>query len=231
MNQPICVVFAGRQGLDDVESRYSIARIPEVSAYLREAQAFFDNIKTVDHNIDLFSFLNSSDNDFSMRPKLRSLVAAIVQVGLFQRYTKFYGNPSFMVGNNNGASALNVCSQACSFTEMLESSPYTQQLMKTNEEFETETILQDLRLSGLSLEEYGLVKRNGAEFENVTSSTKNCYGLLKKLQQDQQVEQFIHIGPHFDFRQSEFEKVGMTDFSLCNSVDMDPILNSFWKTA
>ena len=109
MNQPICVVFAGRQGLDDVESRYSIARIPEVSAYLREAQAFFDNIKTVDHNIDLFSFLNSSDNDFSMRPKLRSLVAAIVQVGLFQRYTKFYGNPSFMVGNNNGASALNVC--------------------------------------------------------------------------------------------------------------------------
>lgn len=231
MNQPVCVVFAGRQGLDNNESRYSIARIPEVSACLREAQSFFDNLSGIEKNIDLFSFLSSSDSEFAMQPQLRSLVAAIVQVGLFRRYTKFYGSPDFMIGNDNGASALNVCSGTCSLTEMISASPFTKKQLKMRKDSGPHSLIEDFTLSGLSLEEYSVLKRSETDYSKVQWPTKNCYGILKNLQQEFQVEQFIHIGPHFDFRSVEFEKAGLTDFSMTNSTEMDPILNSFWKTA
>ena len=119
-----------------------------------------------------------------------------------------------------------------SLIEMISQSPFVQNLVQEDSSmFSGQETLEDTTLTGLCLEEYGLVKQSDGQFNTVHWPTKDCYGLLKNLQLDYQVEQFIHIGPAFDFRIQDLEKKDLRDIALSNSIDMDPILNSFWKTA
>jgi hypothetical protein len=79
------VVFSGRNGLDFNDLRMGALRIPEVSLRLREAQAILDQNGI---EIDLLNVITSDDEYFFRNIKLKSLMAAVVQVGLFDRYLK-----------------------------------------------------------------------------------------------------------------------------------------------
>ena len=69
--QSLCLVFAGRRGLDEFSSRQSVGRIPEVSHKLKEAQAFFDSIRNKKWSVDLFSALQAPDDEFAAKQHLR----------------------------------------------------------------------------------------------------------------------------------------------------------------
>jgi hypothetical protein len=122
------LVFSGRNGLDFIELRSGVLRIPDITLRIREAQKILDMpIVTPEGDIeptrvDLMNVISSDDEMFFRNIQMKSLASAIVQVGLFDRYMKTQKRPDFMVGNSNGDSAMMVCSGRMSFREMVESS-------------------------------------------------------------------------------------------------------------
>lgn len=114
------VVFAGRNGLDFLELRLGSVRIPEVSLRIREAQRIFDGLDI--ERIDLLSATTTEDDSFFRNIKIKSLLAAIVQVGLYDRLLKTQRAPDVLVGSSNGDSALLVCARQMTFEEMIRGS-------------------------------------------------------------------------------------------------------------
>ena len=231
MLQQRCVVFAGRRGLDQAGLRQSVARIPEVSRKLKLAQILIDKVQEAKGHIDLFSALNASEGEFASKQSLRALMAAIVQLGLYERYARFYGQATFLVGNTNGVSAISTISGTHSFEEMVENSSFYKELIESKDLPEQQQMMgQALTLTGLSLEEFGVYSNQEGNFEKQDWGTQDSYQIMSQLYQDHQVEQFVHVGPHHEFRVQEMSKRKIYEFSLWNSVELDPILNSFWKT-
>lgn len=224
-------MFAGRRGLDQVQLRQAVARIPEVSQKLKLAQLLIDKVQGHRGHLDLFSILHASDGEFSSNQNLRALLAAIVQLGLYDRYVRFYGQPTFLVGSVNGVSALTTTAGVESFEEMILTSKFYEQMAARQDEPEPMTMGHSLTLSGLSLEEFAVFAADQNQFVKQDWGTQDCYQLLSQLYQDYQVEQFVHVGPNHEFRDQEMAKRKIFEFSLGNSIELDPILNSFWKTA
>lgn len=120
------VVFAGRNGLDFLELRLGAVRIPEVSLRIREAQRLLDGMEA--ERIDLLGATVSEDESFFRNIKVKSLLAAIVQVGLYDRLVKSQRAPDVLIGNSNGDSALLVCAGQMTFEQMITSSSALQTL-------------------------------------------------------------------------------------------------------
>ena len=188
--QSVCLLFAGRRGLDDYNLRTSIIRVPEVSQKIKSAQLIFDH---KENSIDLYSYALSSDTDYSDRPQLRVLVSEIVQIGLYERYIKFRHKPQFMIGKMNN-SALKVCSGKMSFQEFVINSDFFQQLNNIS------NLNESTRLSGLKLEEYSSVYLKDNRYEDYNAQSKDCYSIIHEIGNDNIINQYIHIGPCIDFR-------------------------------
>ena len=219
--QSVCLLFAGRRGLDDFSMRSSIVRVPEVSQRLKRAQSIFDQ---TGKPVDLFAFAQASDTEYANLPNLRVLLASIVQIGLYDRYIKFRNPPTFMVGKTNGSSALDVCTQKITFDEFITSSDFFLEITNVEDIDSSKTTL-----TGLRLEEYGAVILKDGTYTPFQSNSKDCYSIIQELGSESIISQYIHIGPCFDFRQPELEKNGMSYLSIMNSIDTDPMLSSFWK--
>jgi hypothetical protein len=117
---PTGVIFAGRSGLDFLELRLGVVRIPEVSRRIREAQSILD--QTDYERIDLFNAIVTEDEAFNRNIKMKSLLAAIVQVGLYDRYRRTQKQPDVLIGNSNGDSALMVCVGQMKFEDLVRQS-------------------------------------------------------------------------------------------------------------
>lgn len=125
-SQATGVVFAGRNGLDFLELRLGVVRIPDVSLRIREAQAILDSLEV--ERVDLLSAAITEDDSFFRNIKMKSLLATIVQVGLYDRLLKTQRPPDVLVGNANGDSALLVCAGQITFEQMIKSSSALQHL-------------------------------------------------------------------------------------------------------
>ncbi|MCJ8276137.1 MAG: hypothetical protein HRT44_10760, partial [Bdellovibrionales bacterium] len=120
--QSVCMIFAGRRGLDDYNMRTSIVRVPEVSQRIKQAQFILDQSGLT---VDLYSFAQLSDTEYSNQPQLRVLLSGIVQIGLYDRFIKYRNKPQFMLGKVNGCSALDVCTSKMTFEEFVQSSAFS----------------------------------------------------------------------------------------------------------
>ena len=129
-SQATGVVFAGRNGLDFLELRLGVVRIPDVSLRIREAQSILDSLDV--ERVDLLGATITEDDSFFRNIKMKSLLASIVQVGLYDRLLKSQRPPDVLVGNANGDSALLVCAGQMTFEEMIKSSSVFQ-LLKPRE--------------------------------------------------------------------------------------------------
>lgn len=129
------VVFAGRNGLDFLELRLGSVRIPEVSLRIREAQRIFDGLDI--ERIDLLGATVTEDESFFRNIKVKSLLAAIVQVGLYDRLLKTQRAPDVLVGSSNGDSALLVCAGQMTFEAMVRSSAALKTLTPVSKRDET----------------------------------------------------------------------------------------------
>lgn len=119
-------VFAGRNGLDFLELRLGTVRIPEVSLRIREAQRILDGQEV--NRIDLLGAIVADDDSFFRNIKLKSLLSAIVQVGLYDRLLRSQRAPEVLLGAANGDSALLVCAGQMTFEQMILQSPALQTL-------------------------------------------------------------------------------------------------------
>ena len=225
--QAVCLLFAGRRGLDDQNTRFSILRIPEVSRRIKEAQHTLDSLLEGRNLIDILAYVQSPDEEFNERQNLKSLVSAIVQIGLFDRYVRYRSRPQFLVGRSNGCSAMFVCAERQSFSDFIIQSDFYREISKV-----TPINKDHMKLSGIKLEEFGVLKWNGeGQYYDHTLDSKEAATILQELSQNNQINQCIHVGPHYQFHLLEIEKRGLLDISSMSSIDIDPILSSFWRTA
>ena len=225
--QNICLLYSGRRGLDDITTRSSVLRIPEVSRKLKEVQKILDEILGSNLRADLFSFINSTDSEFNANPSLKALISATIQIGLFERFVKYRSRPQFLVGPINGNSAMKVCAGVQNLRDFIEQSDYCKEntLMARYTQ-------QGIKLAGMKLENYGALMWNPDGFyQSIETEHKNAAQIVEELTFSNLLTQCVHIGPHYEFRKEEFEKAGLNTLASMSSIEVDPILNSFWKSA
>jgi hypothetical protein len=225
--QQVCLLFAGRRGLDDFLTRQSVLRIPEVSRKIKTVQDELDRQVGQTGAYDLLSHTISSDEEFSGHPELKALIACTVQMGLFDRFIKFHSRPQFLVGSINGASALKVCAQGVDISGFISASELISKHLNPQQEVAT------TQLTGMSLEEYGVYQWNSelGAYQEWETSSKDATRIIEGLNQDNLINQCIHVGPCFDFHRQAFSRLGLDQVPSMSSVEMDPILSSFWKSA
>lgn len=270
-------IFAGENGLDFLELRLGVIRIPEVSRRVREAQSIVDSLPV--EPIDLFCFLESPDDVFFKNNELKTLLSAIVQVGLFDRYTQTSGMPSALMGKLQETSALLVCSGQKEFRDLVESSAAVKKLapklhIVTEFEADTEVVASALASKGfesaatkmacelpvsgyyLPLEPIATKDESAAVTDETFQvffrtdlsalderaqlksfepgpQTTEIKKLLIDLIEHQQVFHFVNIGPGDLFEPVFYKELsymlGVPDITMINSVDLDPMLNWFWR--
>jgi hypothetical protein len=277
------VVFAGRNGLDFWELRLGAVRIPEVSMRIREAQRILDRLEV--ERVDLLGSTVSEDESFFRNIKIKSLLAAIVQVGLYDRLVKSQRVPDVLIGNSNGDSALLVCAGQITFEQMITTSAALRTLqprpsveaVKSTESglatvsllplgnwgggagaianapgasmpllpgvsavhaFDSESsdsLISTLpSLAGVSLTEYrAFVRAEDGGMVEVGQPVMDMKRLVSEVVEHQAVTRFINIGPALAMANSEYEIIGETagayEVTIIDSIDLDPMLNWFWK--
>lgn len=228
------VVFAGRNGLDFSELRSSVLRIPEVTVRIRQAQSVLDTLDLP--KVDLFNVISSDDEGFYRNIKLKSLAAAVVQIGLFDRMCKTQRRPEYMIGNSNGESAMLVCAGLQSFDEMVTAAmqPDAPTSMPAQSNLLPMPGIAAPLLSGLSLTEFRAVEaiqtEQGLIYGLLPESSMEIKKVAEALHQERGVNRFISIGPAAALRLSDYQDLGSEDVESLDSIEMDPMLGWFWKS-
>ena len=274
-SQSTGVVFAGRNGLDFLELRLGAVRIPEVSLRIREAQRLLDTLDV--ERVDLLGATITEDEAFFRNIKIKSLLASIVQVGLYDRLLKSQRAPDVLVGNSNGDSALLVCAGQMTFEQMIKTSAALQTLQprEANDPVKSAatpgTVVQIAlpsgnspnsvlspglaapllpglassdgmesgvatlpSLSGVSLTEFrAFVRAEDGGMVEVGQPVMDMKRLVTEIVEHQNVSRFINVGPALAIPVNEYEMIaeaaGADEVTIIDSIDLDPMLNWFWK--
>lgn len=225
------VVFSGRKGLDFFELRTGVLRIPEVTVRIREAQKLLDDKALT--SIDLLNTVSSDDESFFRNIKLKSLLATIVQVGLFDRFIKSQRRPDYLVGNSNGDSALLVCAGQITFKQMVEAS----QALETLTSSDKSTVLSIAPaplLTGISLTEYQALEvepqDNGTYlYRPAREGLMDLRKIVSILHHEDKVTRFVNIGPASSLQATDYKNLGNDEIESLDSIELDPMLGWFWR--
>ncbi len=221
------IVFSGLNGLDIEVERRAVARIPEVSIKIKEAQNLIDKIPHQDHHedLDLMSYMNSSNEVFLKNIKVKSLLASIVQLGLYERYRKNNPEPAFIVGNSSGDSALNVVTGRRSFKEMVLESQVVMDLMPADSLETVAGLGQNVVLSGITLTEYDFaVLDESGVYKRVLEKYMNFNELFDEMVEEYEVRRFVNIGPSNTLINESMKNDSFIDLELADVIEMDPLL-------
>ncbi len=231
------IVFSGRNGLDFIELRTSVLRIPEVTIRIRQAQAILDTLELP--KVDFFNVISSDDEHFFRNIKLKSLAAAVVQIGLFDRYVKNQRRPDFMIGNSNGDAAMLVCAGLMTFEDMVRGSQAVDVLRPQNviplgAPTSTEMVLRAAPLlAGLSLSEFRSLEavqtETGLSYAPCGEGAMDIKKIVSVLNTERGVERFVNIGPAAAVRGSEYKAIN-EDIESLDSIELDPMLGWFWRS-
>lgn len=248
------VIFAGRNGLDFLELRFGAVRIPEVTLRIREAQRILDGLEI--ERIDLMGSIIVEDDSFSRNSKLKALLASIIQVGLYDRLLKTQRAPDVLVGPAVGDSALMVCAGQISFENFVVSSEALQTL-RSRDAAPLAPVQDGLLPMGLaggiglplpaiqaplvmttlasmnSTEYRAYVRSEDGGFVEVGQPVMDIKKLLAEVVEHQMVQRFINVGPAAVISAQDCEQIaesaGTDEVTVIDSIDLDPMLNWFWK--
>lgn len=230
------VVFSGRNGLDFIELRTSVLRIPEVTIRIRQAQAVLDTLELP--KVDFFNVISSEDEHFFRNIKLKSLAAAVVQIGLFDRYVKNQRRPDFMIGNSNGDAAMLVCAGLMTFEDMVRSSQAVETLRPQNviplgaPTSTAMVLLAAPLLAGLSLTEFrsfeAVQTETGLTYAPCGEGAMDIKKIVSALNSERGVERFVNIGPASGIRTADYKAIN-EDIESLDSIELDPMLGWFWR--
>jgi hypothetical protein len=221
------IVFNGINSLDFQDVRSNVTRIPEVIARIRHAQNIWDEKQTA--HFDLLNFICAEDKGFFNNIHLKSLASAVVHVGLYDRYLRFYKTPDFFVGNFNGDSALKVACGLMTFEELVEASakalnPDTTLRWTLVKENSAEPVL-----AGISLTEYAAFrKRSDGTFERLELPRVDVRKIVHSLIEENGLKKVINIGPGNTMISRTTDDLILEDVQILESIDLDPMLNWFW---
>lgn len=206
-------------------------RIPEVSMRIRQAQTILDSMGLPP--VDLFAVLSSDDEGFFHNIALKGLLAAIVQVGLYDRYIDSHPAPEFLVGSTNGDSALLFALGRISFEGMVRNSQAIPTLGPSDQVVSLAVFPVPL-LSGLSLVEYGAFEAKPNDlgttsYDLIQNTSMELKKIISSLHTDHGVSLFINFGPGSPLRISDYRMFGTGDLEAIDSIELDPMLSWFWR--
>lgn len=228
----LAYIFAGRNGLDQAAARANVLRIPEVSLRVREAQTLLDQVDLP--RLDLHTYISADDDTFLRNIKLKSLAAAIVQVGLYERALKYQTRkPDILAGNSNGDSALNVVAGRQNFQALVQRglalmgprSPEDAVAQRPNG-LEAAPLL-----AGLGLAEYEALTLQNSSVKTVRTGDMDFKKLMQVLIDEQGVDTFVTIGPCPPLVAKELVEHSSGNITLLDSIELDPMLTWFWRSA
>lgn len=213
------VVFNGLNALDFHDVRFNVIRIPEVSFRVNQAQSIWDC--TDQPGFSFFNFLTAEDSVYLSNIKLKSLAAAVVQVGLYDRYLRNFRRPQYLIGSTNGDSPLHVAVGKISFEEMVHNSMALSSPRPL-------VIADQPLLAGISLTEYGVYRLGEQGVEDVEVDRMDINKLVQRMIDDHNVQKFINIGPGNLLLNEIHQQLALSEVQILESIDLDPMLSWFW---
>ncbi len=229
MNSPnVAVVFAGPSALYQADVRLGLLRIPEVTQRLREAQASFD--KWSSKTIDLRAYLLADDREFLAQTKLKSLLVALIQTALFDRWSKFHSKPNYLIGNSNLESALQYVAGRKSIDDLVRQSSF---LSSREPEVINEKIQNNLPvLGGLELTEYeiSILNHSTQKYISIRQHEMDALRLFAYMADQLPIDQIVNFGPGCPLF-SNYNKILIEKkIQILDSIALDPMLTWFWTS-
>jgi hypothetical protein len=213
------IVFGGVQSLDFPEVRSAVTRIPEVAARIREAQLAWDIV--VADDTCLFHKISSDESARYLNREVRLVLAAAVQLGLFDRYLRNNKMPEMLVGDIRNFSAVSVASKTNTFKELVSAI--------CGQGNETDFGVLPV-MNGSQLPEYQAFQKRGDSYEASNISGDGLNSILPQLAQEKSIRRLIAVGPGPLSLSKELEYGALSDVICLESIDMDPMLNWFWPS-
>lgn len=222
-----CVVFNGHNSLDFQDVRFNVIRIPEVMKRIQQAQEIWDQQDVA--GFDLANFMASEDRLFLGNIKLKSLAAAIVQIGLYDRYVRYHSVPDFFIGSSTGDAPVFVAVGRQDFSDMVRESA----ALRVARPIAPVQLADDPQLSGMSLAHYAAfqnMEENGKyAYTELDGDGRDIHRVVLKILEEHEVKRFVNIGPG-NLLLSRFRpELEMVDIQVLESIDMDPMLSWFWS--
>lgn len=219
------VLFANTGVLDFLELRTSIVRIPEVIAKLKDAQTFLD--RAIKDAPDLIQFITSDDQVFWSRKRIRQIAVGIVQLGLYDRYVKRYGEAAHLLASDKEENPVQVLSGKMRLGEYV-----INLAMREDDKKDKVVNMEDQALlsKGISMPDFQLFQRDQeGYFVLVEEGKKQALNdLLMKLRDEKNTKQFVNIGPGQSISGSALNELVDKELNIMESIDLDPMLSWFW---
>lgn len=228
------VLFANTGVLDFLELRTSIVRIPEVIAKLKEAQVFLD--RAMKEAPDLIQFLTSDDQKFWASDKIRQITVGVVQLALYERHKKNYGEATHILAMDKDDSPVQVLSGKMRLGEYIINLAMKEEKNKDNKVTEMPAEAPFLS-KGISMPDFQLFTKCCTDEEGLTYKLDNegekeaLNALLMKIRDEDSVKQFVNIGPGQSISGSAVNDLIDKELNIMESIDMDPMLNWFWDVS
>ncbi len=228
MNLPnLAVVFAGQNALDQADLRAGVLRIPEVTQSLRDAQLILEKFNK--SAVDLRAFLLAVDREFLAHARLRSLACAIVQIGLFERWSKFHPKPNYIIGHSNLDSVLQYAAGRKSLSEIVKESAFLN--LKPLGAFMAQSISTPI-LGGIELVEYEISIFNQAtqKYIGIRTHEMDVLKLFSYMADQLPLDQIVNIGPGCPLFSNYHKILNEKKIVISDSINMDPMLEWFWNS-
>lgn len=224
------VLFANTGVLDFLELRTSIVRIPEVIAKLKEAQVYLD--RAMDNAPDLIQFLTSDDQIFWRSEKIRKIAVAVVQLALYERYSKRFGEASHVLSVSNEDSPIQVLSGNMRLGEFIINLAMKEEKVKNMDSLNALPEPTSLA-KGISMPDFQLYEKSEEQAYKLSGEGEKeaLNELLMKLRDEEGVKQFVNVGPGQSISGSAMSELVDKELNIMESIDLDPMLSWFWDVS
>ncbi len=223
----VAVVFAGQNTLDQADIRAAVLRIPEVTQRLRDTQRIIEEFNS--GAIDLRAYLLCDDREYLANPRLRSLVGAVVQIGLFERWSKFHGNPNYLIGHSNLDSALQFAAGRKGLEETVRNSAFINR--RPISSFGAQSISTPI-LGGIELVEYEISILSNATQKYITirSNEMDALRLFSYMADQLPIDEIVNVGPNCPLFSNYHRILAEKKILISDSIYLDPMLAWFWSS-
>jgi hypothetical protein len=217
------LVFNPSGGLEFLEVRRNLVRIPEILAKLREAQAVWDAHSR--QSLDFGLFISSDDATFLSNLHLKNLAMALIQIGLVDRLLKDSARPKILVGLSNGDSALRVIAGFETLESMVKNSAAL-----AGPKLASVFTMEGLPvLAGVQLGEFSILKISESGSAKSLGTGRDFKLILKRLHEDFGCERLVAVGPGIEATMVALQEAKCR-MTVSESISLDPRLGWFWSS-
>lgn len=234
------ILFSGNETLHSLETRAAMLRIPEVSARLRSAQPYMDALSS--RAPLLVSYMLVENEWFDRESELQSILVALVQLGLLDRFTKTNQLPKYFIGPRGNDSVLKLVNGASGIGDWLINTSWSQkQRALQNESAQPihhshvlpigASAASGASLSrGISQTELELISVHSQDgvmrSESLLTSADVCQ-MIRHLSEKEGVNQIINVGPSHALTDRIQGSPLRETLRIVDSIELDPLLTWF----